>query len=153
MVWDIFGEIERMNRELNFFNRNFFGKSNKHLLGFSKGKGLQTSQFRTPLCDIKETDDKILAKIELPGVEKKDIELNITDDRIEVKVEKKERQEIKEKDSYMCFERTDSFFRRISLPAEVKSENTIDTYENGVLKIEAPKKQVGHKKSKRIDIK
>lgn len=58
---------------------------------------------RLPVADIQETENSVIAAFELPGVSKENIELNITEDRIEVKVKRKlekkaeEKQEIKKK--------------------------------------------------------
>ena len=154
MAWDVWDEIERMQEEIERMTAGLFGRgTGRKLLGGPRRGGLLPAKyFRTPLCDVKESDDKVMAAFELPGIDKKDIELNITDDRIEVRAEKKEEQEIKGKDEYRYFASTGSFYRNIPLPAEVDADKATAVFKNGVLKIEAPKKD-GSKKKKRIEIK
>ena len=94
MFWDPFDELERMHEEMNRLFR-------RPLLEDKKGNELvKFSGFRTPKCNMYETDKSVVATFELPGVEKKDIELNISDDRFEVKVEKKAEKEEKSKGMY-----------------------------------------------------
>ena len=56
--------------------------------------------FRKPLTDIWETENEVVASIEIPGVDKKDIDINLTEDKLEIKVEKKHEKEDKKKGMY-----------------------------------------------------
>ena len=90
-VWD---EMRRMQEEMDNMFRIFSDSSDS---GFSapllpdrsSDSSLVESGFRTPLCDLCETDKEFIAAIELPGVDKKDIEIQATEDGVQVKVEKK----------------------------------------------------------------
>ncbi|MBD3164308.1 Hsp20 family protein [Candidatus Woesearchaeota archaeon] len=153
-MWDPFDEIARMHEEMDsLFNRMFKGSSN--LLGYgNEEKGLTkwNKGFRAPMADVKETEKNVIANIELPGANKDDIDLNVTDDSIEIKVEKKDEKKEEKKGTYTYSSRMSRFYRRIPLPAEVDAENARASYRNGVLKIEVPKrKEIEHKK-KRVDI-
>ena len=118
-----------------------------------QGKGLaKYSGFRVPVDDIKETENSVIASVEVPGVEKKDIELNVTENSIEVKVEKKAEKEVKEKGSYSYKSRSHSFYRALPLPAEVKSSEAKAEYKNGVLTVEIPKVKKLEAKKKKIRI-
>lgn len=142
MFWDPFDEIERIHEEMG----RFFKPRGKELVKFSG--------FRTPKCNMHETEKSVVASFELPGVEKKDIELNVTDDRIEVKVNHKAEKEEKKKGMYRYEASSHSFYRSIPLPVDVKSEEAEAEYKNGVLRVEIPKvKQIEAKKHKRIEIK
>lgn len=67
------------------------------LLGYGKEKELSKYEgFRVLIADVKETENSVIASLEIPGVEKKDIDLNITENSIEVKIEKKAEKEFKE---------------------------------------------------------
>ena len=137
---------ERMNGSMNRIFR-------RPILIVQKGREISNTGFRAPKCNMYETDKSVVAAFELPGVEKEDIELNILDDRIEVKVEKKQEKEDRQKGMYRYEASSQSFYRIIPLPVNVKSENAQAEYTNGVLKIEIPKaKPVEHKK-KRVEIK
>ncbi len=151
MVWDPFDEMYRMYEEMDrFFNRAF--RSSRPLIeSKEKGKSLTKKDFRMPIADIKETEKNVLATFELPGADKKDIELNITDDRIEVKVEKKEEREVKDKGSYIYSSASSHFYRSLPIPAEVNPEKAKASYKNGILRIEVPKTKK-LQKSKKIMI-
>ncbi|MBI2523222.1 Hsp20/alpha crystallin family protein [Candidatus Woesearchaeota archaeon] len=137
MVWDPFEEIKRMHEEMDrVFGRAFGAR----LLGYSKGKELSKYEgLRVPVADVRETENSVIANIEIPGVEKKDIELNVTENSIEVKVEKRAENEVKEKGSYSYESRSHSFYRALPLPAGVKADEAKAEYKNGLLKVEIPK--------------
>lgn len=107
---------------------------------------------RIPVADMTETESSVIATFELPGVEKEDIELNVAEDRIEVKVEKKAEKEVKGKENYSYEMRSRSFYGALPLPAEVAAENADASYSNGILRIEIPKAKKQEAK-KRIEIK
>ncbi|MBI2657585.1 Hsp20/alpha crystallin family protein [Candidatus Woesearchaeota archaeon] len=106
---------------------------------------------RIPVADIVETESSVIATFELPGVEKEDIRLNVTDDRIEVKVEKKAENKVEDKESYSYEMRSQSFYSALPLPAEVAAENADASYKNEILKVEIPK--ANKAEAKRIEIK
>ncbi len=139
MIEDFFKEIRKLQRQINASFNNLW---RRELPDYSTAY----PTFRTPLTDIQETDDKIIATFEIPGVDKKDIQLNVTENRIEVKVEKK--QEVKmEKGNYLKEERSyKGFYRAMPLPAEIIPEKTRASYKDGVLKVEMIKTKKEKKK-------
>ena len=92
---------------------------------------------RELLTDLIECDDSVSVTIELPGVEKNDIELRATPDSLTIKVDTPNRKYNKE----------------FSLPCEVKPDKIKATYKNGILDITIKRKKSKEKKGKRIDIK
>src|SRR3989338_4410749 len=94
---------------------------------------------RIPVADMLETESSVIASFELPGVEKEDIQLNVLDGRIEVKIEKKAEKEIEGKENYAYEMRSLSFYSALPLPAEVVAENAEASYKNGILRVEIPK--------------
>jgi HSP20 family protein len=147
MFEDIFDEMRRLQKDINRSFSEFFTGDDIKLLPDSLGKGLA---LRNPLTDIEETDKEIIAKFDIPGVDKKDIQLNITENKIEVKVEKKHETKV-EKKGYIKHERSYSgYFRSIPLPNSVISDKAKATYKEGVLEVTMPKSEKS-KKSK-IDI-
>ncbi|MBI3027597.1 Hsp20/alpha crystallin family protein [Candidatus Woesearchaeota archaeon] len=107
---------------------------------------------RIPVADMQETGNSVIATFELPGVAKEDIQLNVAEDRVEVKVEKKAEKEIEEKNNYSYEMRSHSFYGALPLPSDVIAENAEASYKDGILRVEIPKaKKVETKK--RIEIK
>lgn len=144
MFEDIFEEIRRLQREIN---RSFgdFWDSGRLLPAPTK----DSLMMRTPLTDLEETDKEIIAKIELPGVDKKDIHLNITENRIEVKVEKKQEAKLEKKGVYREERSYRGFYRSMSLPSEVIPEKAKAKYKDGILEVVMPKSE---KKKSKVNI-
>lgn len=104
-----------------------------------------------PLADIKETEDAIVVTMDLPGVEKQDVDISISDDELRVVAEKKAETEVSEKD-YHKRERTYKRFERmVKLPVAVKIEEAKAKLNNGVLEITLPKEVVTARKRISID--
>ncbi len=104
---------------------------------------------KVPTVDVIERDDEIVVRAELPGVNKDDLEVSLTDDTLSIKVSTAEEKE-EEKEEYHHREITrGSFSRTIRLPADVDAEHATTKFKNGVLEMKAPKL----KKSKRRVIK
>lgn len=117
-------------------------------------RALASGNYRKPVADFWETDNEVVATFELPGVDKKDIDMNVDDNTLEVKVEKKNEDKHEDKKKGVV-SRTSSytgFFRRIPLPDGVDSEKTDATYNNGVLEVRIPKKEEKRNR-KKIDVK
>lgn len=93
----------------------------------------------SPLVDVMDKKDKIIAKAELPGVDKKDIKITLSDNILTIRGERKEEQEIKKED-YYCSERVQgNYSRTIALPVEVDSKKIKASFKNGVLEVILPK--------------
>ncbi|MEA2053121.1 MAG: Hsp20/alpha crystallin family protein [Euryarchaeota archaeon] len=104
-----------------------------------------------PFVDVIDKADKVVVAADIPGVEKEDLSVNISGDRLEVSAERKKEAEEK-KEGYIRRERTyTSYYRAIPLPAEVDADMADATFENGVLEITMPKVKAIEKK--KIEIK
>ena len=104
-----------------------------------------------PNMDISETDKVLEITAELPGLEKKDIELNVADNLLTIRGEKKNEREEKNKDYYPVERSYGSFARSVELPSGVKIEDIAAEIANGVLKITVQKP--APKQAKKIEIK
>lgn len=105
----------------------------------------------TPPLDLSETDDAYIARVEIPGARKDDIEVTIQGRRLVVRG-KKQREEREEREGFIRVERYHGEFKRVvTLPGEVDADSASATYKDGVLEIRLPK--VEKEKGKRIEIK
>ena len=150
--YSIFDEIQRMHEDMDRMFDGWFGNTSATpLLGTTKNYLAP----RRAAADVYETDKEFVAEIDLPGVDKKNIHLDVTDNAINVSCEQKHESEITdEKKGIYRMERSSSgFYRQIPLPQNVDTNNVDAKYENGVLKISVPKKQLEDKSKKRIEIK
>jgi HSP20 family protein len=120
----------------------------------SEGDIIET-KFRKPLADIWEENNDFIAKIELPGVEKEDIHLNINEKNLEIKVEKKQENKTEDqKKGVFRLERSYSgFYRCFRLPENVDKEKIDASYKNGILELKIPKLQIKRDEVKRISVK
>ena len=104
----------------------------------------------SPAVDIFETEGEIVVKAELPGMERKDIALNLENNVLTVKGERRFTKEAKD-DNYHRIERSyGTFSRSFSIPATVDEEKIRADYREGVLKIVLPKKEQAKAKQIRI---
>jgi len=92
-----------------------------------------------PSMDVTETDKAIEITAELPGLEEKDVEINVADNVLTIRGEKKAEKEEKDKD-YRLLERTyGSFARTLELPAGVDPDMIKASIAKGVLTVTVPK--------------
>jgi len=137
---DIFDEIARMKQE---FDRAFSRIFSEKALSFKTQR-----KFRTPAVDIREKGNNIIANFEIPGIEKENIDLNVTNNSIEVSAKRKLEKEVKRKNLYSYEARAANFYRKVPLPSEVDSSKATAVYKNGILRVVVPKKQTPKKKIK-----
>ena len=130
---DIFDEIRKMHREMDDMFRRIFESSNEK---FHKGF---KENFREPLTNMKENDKEIIVEMEIPGVKKEDIILQVSNDVLEVRAKKESEIKVSKK-NYLRHEKSYSgFYRKIALPTSVKAEDAESEFKNGVLKVRLPK--------------
>ncbi|MBI5146214.1 MAG: Hsp20/alpha crystallin family protein [Thaumarchaeota archaeon] len=90
-------------------------------------------------CDIIDEGDKYLIKLEIPGVKKDEINLNVSDNSIEISAQHKEEEEEKKK-NYLRKERSEiSYYRTLPLPEKVLSDKTQAKLTDGILNVTIPK--------------
>lgn len=146
MFEDIFEEMRRLQREINRSFEDLWTKDElKALPNYSKKLAL-----RAPLTDIEETDKEVIARFEIPGVDKKDIQLNISENKIEMKVEKKQETKVEKKGFYKEERSYRGFYRAMSLPSEIMPEKAKAKYKDGILEVTMPKAE--QKARKKIEI-
>ncbi|MGC9367073.1 MAG: Hsp20/alpha crystallin family protein [bacterium] len=105
-----------------------------------------------PSVNVAEDKDKIEITAELPGMDEKDVELTLSENKLTISGEKKEEVK-KEKENYHYLERKSGYFRRtIQLPVEINTEQAEAEFNKGVLKVILPKSKQAEK-IKKIQIK
>ncbi|MCX8193872.1 MAG: Hsp20/alpha crystallin family protein [Candidatus Pacearchaeota archaeon] len=107
-------------------------------------------EFREPLVDMEETENELKLMVELPGISKEDIDIDVTTDTITIKAKKKEAIEEKKKGFYRAERSYKGFYRSMTLPCKVIPEKAEANYKDGILTIVLPKaeKKVATKKIK-----
>ncbi len=92
-----------------------------------------------PAVDVFEADATYVIKAELPGIDKKDISLDVSDGVLTLKGERKHENEVKEETYYRREMSYGSFQRSFRLPSDVNAENIKADFKDGVLRVEIPK--------------
>lgn len=108
---------------------------------------------RTPRIDIYEDDGSVVAEAELPGVDPKNIEVEVKDNVLKVEARAEEKKEEKGKGYYRKEISTGFFKRAIPLPVEVIGEKADASYEGGILKVVIPKAKPKKAEGKKTKIK
>jgi HSP20 family protein len=103
-----------------------------------------------PTVDISETDDQVIIRAEVPGLDKKDISITLSEGLLTIQGEKKQEKE-EEKENYRFVERRyGSFSRSLRVPRGVDADKIEAGYKDGVLKVVIPKSE--SEKSRKIEI-
>lgn len=105
----------------------------------------------SPELDVAETSENIIVKVEVPGLDPKDIDISITGGTLTLKGEKREEKEEKDKYYHRVERRYGSFMRTVDLPESVDTEKVKAECKNGILEIILPK--VEKAKPKKITVK
>ncbi|OPY67414.1 MAG: Spore protein SP21 [Syntrophorhabdus sp. PtaU1.Bin002] len=106
----------------------------------------------TPSVDIFEEKGDVVVKAELPGINKEDIDITLTEDTITIAGEKKKEEETTKKDYYRYECSYGSFNRTFTLPTEVQTDKVKTKFKDGVLELRMPKTEEAKKKEKKIKI-
>ena len=141
--WDPFRDLnilqDRMNRLFEDAGR-----------GIRRSEEPASTTIWSPAVDIYETDAEIVVQAELPGMDRKDILLNLENNVLTIRGDRQFKKETKE-DNYHRIERSyGGFSRSFSIPTTVDEEKIRADYKDGVLKIALPKKEQA--KPKQIQI-
>lgn len=110
----------------------------KFFYGWPSYEG-ETDVSWTPRVDVHETDKEIYMDVELPGMDKKDIKVDIKNGVLTISGERKEERERKDKDITRRERHYGRFERSFTLPETVNPDKISADYENGLLKLTLPK--------------
>jgi HSP20 family protein len=139
--YEPFRNIENFRREIDrFFSPDFPGFRTNFMHNFGN-----------PNIDVYETENEVIAKCDIPGLEKKeDVNIDIDSNILSISGAINRVSEIKEEHLHRQERFTGRFQRSITLPSHVSSEAVKATYKNGVLEVRMPKVQPDSKR--KIDI-
>lgn len=141
-VWNPLKEMESI---LDRYHRNFNRQmdNDETELGFAKW---------SPTVDIEENDSQYLIRADVPGVDKKDIDVRLENGMLSISGEKKVEKEFGKGTKHHRTERySGSFSRSFALPTAIKADDIDASYKDGVLSLKIPKAEEA--KAKAIDIK
>lgn len=110
--------------------------------------------FASPKVDVAESDKGLEISAELPGIDQKDISLDLADGILTLAAEHEDKKEEKDdKKHYHLVERSrGSFMRRFAIPFEPDADNVQASFDKGVLQITVPRSKAAEKQAKKIQI-
>lgn len=143
MEWRPFREVSKLRREMDRLWEDYFGPGRKAL------RPMEMEWM--PSVDVSETEDKVVVKAEVPGMEAKDIDISLSGDVLTIKGEKKAEKEESGENFHLVERSYGSFSRSLRLPVGVEADKIEASYKQGVLTVTCPKKE--EVKTKAIEIK
>ena len=139
--WPTVDQLSNLREEINrLFQSPFEGRESEIFNTWS------------PALDLYEDKDNLVVKAELPGMERKDITLNLEKNVLTLKGERRFEKEAKDENYHRIERSYGSFHRSIALPAQVDDQKVDASFKNGVLTVVLPKVAPGTT-GKKIEVK
>ena len=139
--WDPFREVVALQNRVNSLFREM-----------NEGDSPLTNASFVPAVDIYEDSKKVVLKLEVPGMEEKDLDIRVENNTLTVKGERKFEKDEKEENFHRIERRYGSFYRAFTLPSTVDTENVQANYNAGVLKLELNKKPEAQPKQIKVNL-
>jgi HSP20 family protein len=140
--WDPFRDVLSLQNRLN----SLFQEYNR-----GEGDALTTAAFVPPV-DVYEDEHKIVLKLEVPGLKESDLDIQIENNVLTVKGERKFEKEEKEENFHRIERRYGSFYRSFTIPNTVNPDSVKASYEAGVLKVELEKRAEAKPKQIKVEV-
>jgi len=142
--WEPFREFSTLQDRINRVFRDTYR-------GEGRDEALTTSSF-APAVDVYEDEHKVTLKIEVPGIDEKDIDVRVENNTLTVHGERKIEKEEKEENYRRVERQYGSFTRTFNLPQTVDVEKVAANYDKGVLNITLPKKAEAKPKQIKVNV-
>ena len=148
-----FNPIGRLHQDISQIFDNFLSEFGAVPFEFSRpfGAGLADATLR-PTLDLSATDKEYTISVEIPGVDEKDLRIELDKDTLIIRGEKKLEKEEKERNYYRMERAYGSFQRMLSLPEDADREALKAAFKKGVLTVTMPRKALEHTNVKRIEV-
>jgi len=144
------GDLFSFHREINRLFDSFFSQAG--LMPTLPNEEATAGSF-TPRVNVSETDKDIRVVAELPGLDEKEVTVEVVDDAVIIRGEKREEREEKDANWHRVEHRYGSFHRIVPLPVTVDDGNAKAAFRKGVLTVTLPKRPDAESKRKRIAVK
>ncbi|MBI5265091.1 MAG: Hsp20/alpha crystallin family protein [Bradyrhizobium sp.] len=150
-VWRPFESLRKeVDRLFEDFGGDLWGRPFRSLARLEQNVA---KQIAAPAVDVTETDKAYEITAELPGMDEKNVEVNLANGGLIIKGKKKEEKEETKMDYYVSERRYGSFERFFGLPDGVDADKIEATFKNGVLKVTLPKTPEAQQPAKKIEVK
>ena len=142
--WDPFREFVTIQDRMNRLFRDSYGPE-------SRDEAFSTTTF-VPAVDVYEDEHNVTLKIEVPGIDEKDIDVRVENNTLSVHGERKFEKEEKEENYRRVERQYGSFTRTFTLPSTVDAEKIQANYDKGMLKIQLAKKAEAKPKQIKVNV-
>src|SRR5262245_3495165 len=147
--WQTLSDFGRWEREMERMFEHFFERR----MGSPQSGSLWPVRSGNPApVDLYEDQNELVAKVELPGLEKDEIKVSISNHTLTITAEKQHKEEIKEENYYRVERNHGTVRRSVELPADVETDQVKASFKNGLLEIRMPRSQTEQSKQKRIEV-
>src|SRR5277367_6257494 len=143
--WDPVREFSTLQGRMNHLLRNQFAQQDG-------GDEALTSTSFAPAVDVYEDEHQVSLKLEVPGIDEKDIDVRVENNTLTVHGERKIEKEEKEENYRRVERHYGTFTRTFTLPQTVDTEKVSANYDKGVLKINLPKKAEAKPKQIKVNV-
>ena len=106
---------------------------------------------RMPKVDVIDRDEEIVVRAEIPGIEKDDLDISVSDNLLTIKGETKHEEKEEKGEYYRCEISRGTFSRTVALPSDVDSEGGKAKFKDGVLELTLPKIEKTKRRSIKIE--
>ncbi len=144
--WDPFRELNVITDRMNRLFQDTWGAGTTR-----SEEGLTTMNF-VPAVDVYEDEHNVTLKMEVPGIDQKDIDVQLENNTLTVRGERKFEKDEKEENFHRIERRYGAFYRAFTLPNTVDTDNVHADYENGVLKIKLAKRAEAKPKQIKVNV-
>lgn len=140
--WDPARDIDSLQGDVNRLFDSFFGRRDVAQAGAGRRW--------VPAMDLAETDDQLVLRADLPGLERGDIEIEVKDNVLTISGERKAEHERKGEGFHRIERSFGRFSRSLGLPRGIDAKSVTASFDNGVLEVRMPKPE--ERKATRIEI-
>jgi len=144
-----FALLKEMTSELDrVFDEPFWPSLRWHVPTFASTRTMTWS----PGIDVFQKDNRLITKIDLPGLKKEDVKIEVTEGYLAISGERKSESEEKKDNFYRCEREHGSFYHAVPLPAGARFEDVKATFSDGVLEVSVPVPAKPEAKFRRVQI-
>lgn len=106
---------------------------------------------RMPKVDVIDRDGEVVVRAELPGVDKKDLDVSVSNNAVSIKAKTREEHKEEKGDYYRCEISQGSYARTVALPSDVDGDKAKAVFKDGVLELTLPKVAGSRKQSIKVE--
>lgn len=143
--WQPYQEMTALQRDMNRLFDSLSSRRDEDMMQ------MQQMSF-SPAAEMEETENAINLKIEIPGMESKDLDVQVTKEAVMISGERKSESKSEQNGMTRSEFRYGRFSRTIPLPTRVDNTNVKGDYQNGILKLEIPKAEEEKNKVTKVNI-